>query len=138
MDDQDQPQYRVDEKLNIIVDKRVRTELGKSRLENLEKQKQLFWRDSVAEKMEKTLQHLEIELKALSEEMEGVEIKHNLLKLKVLTYPVGKEMIIVLDSLDIVNLVDWDSLEGGTVKEIREIEFRHGAGVIAKPAPRPE
>ena len=130
------PQYRVDEKLNIIVDSRVRTELERGKLKELEKQGQLFWRDSVGEKMEKNLQKLEIELRSLSEHMEDVEIQHNLLKLKVLTYPVGEEMIIRFDSLDIVNLVDWDSLEGEVLKEIEEIEVRRGTGIVVRPEKR--
>jgi hypothetical protein len=132
------PQYRVDEKLNVIVDNRIKKDLEKSRLEDLEKEVQLFWRDSVSEKMDQNLEKLEIELRALSEKMEDVEIQHNLLKLKVLTIPIGEDMIITLDSLDIVNLVEWDSLGSEVLKEFQEIEIRHGARVVAEPEPSPE
>jgi hypothetical protein len=131
------PRYRVDEKLNVIVDTRVRTELGKAKLKELEKQKHLFWRDSVAERMEKNLHKLEIELRDLSEDMEGAEIQYNLLKLKVLTHPIGENLIIALDSLDIVTMIDWDSLEGEVLKEIEKIEVRSGTGIVVTPKKRP-
>ncbi len=131
------PQYRVDEKLNIIVDNRVRKELEKARIEELDKQKQLFWRDSVAEDMEKNLEKLEIELRAFSEKMEDVEIQHNLLKLKVLAQPIGEELIIALDSLDIVTVIHWDSVEQELQKEIKKYELKKGTGVVVKPEKRP-
>jgi hypothetical protein len=131
------PRYRVDENLNIIVDSRVRRELEKARLEELEKQEQLFWRDSVSEKMEENLQKLEIELKAISEEIENVELKHNLLKLKVLTHPVGEDLIIALDSLDIVTLINWDSVKQNVEKEFNKYEIKKGTGVVVKPEKKP-
>jgi hypothetical protein len=123
------PPYRVDENLNIIVDSRVKRDLEKARLEELEKHDQLFWRDSVTETMEKNLQQLEIELKVLSEEMENIDIQHNLLKLKVLSHPVGNNMIITLDSLDIVNIINWDSLKGELKKEMSDIEQKRSPGI---------
>jgi hypothetical protein len=132
------PRYRVDKGLNVIVDNRVKKEMKRAQLEELEKETQLIWEDSVAEDMEKNLHKLEIELKALSEEMEEVEIRHNLLKLKVLTMPAGEEVTISLDSLDFVNLVDWDSLESEVLKEIKHIEIKGSKrGIVVEPEERP-
>ena len=136
--DDPRPRYRVDKGLNVIVDNRVKKEIKRARLEELEKEVQVIWEDSVAEEMEKNLHKLEIELKTLSEEMEEVEIRHNLLKLKVLATPAGEKMILSLDSLDIVNLVDWDSLEGEVLKEFKHIEIRGSSrGIVVEPEERP-
>jgi len=131
------PQFRVDKKLNIIVDNRMREELEKDRIEEMEQQKQVFWSDSVAEEMEKNLEKLEIELRAITEKMEDVEIQHNLLKLKVLAQPIGEELIIALDSLDIVTMIHWDSIEQEVQKEIKKSKLKKDSGVVVKPNKRP-
>ena len=128
------PKYRVDEKLNIIIDSRVRAELEKEKLlEAFEDQEQVFWRDSVAEGMEKHLQELEIELRSLSEEMDNIDIKHNLLKLKVLTHPVGEKVILALDSLDIVTIVKWDSIQDVVIDGIEQIEKKKHKSIVIEP-----
>jgi hypothetical protein len=129
------PQYRVDEKLNIVIDNRVKADLKREQLlEDLEEQDLIFWKDSVSENMEKDLHKLEIELKELSAD---IEIQHNMLKLKVLTHPVGEEVIIVLDSLDIVTMVNWDSLEGEVEKEMEKLETRRGTRIVVEPEKNP-
>jgi len=129
------PKYRVDEKLNIIIDSGVRSELEHEEfLEKLVEDHRLFWQDSVSEEMEKDLQELEIELKTLSEDM---EIQHNLLKLKVLTHPIGEKILISIDSLELINIVNWDSVEGVMTKEIGRYEVKKSTGttVITKEKP---
>jgi hypothetical protein len=123
-------QYRVDEKLNIIIDSRVRADLKREELlEKLEEEKRVFWTDSVSENMEKNLQKLEIELEALSEDL---EIQHNLLKLKILNHPVGENVIISIDSLDLISIVNWDSIEGEVAKEIEIFELKKSTGTSVR------
>lgn len=120
------PRYRVDEKLNIIIDSRVKADIKKDQLlKQLEEEKQVFWKDSVAENMEKELQKLEIKLQALSEDM---EIKHNVLKMKIMNHPVGEELIFSFDSLDLVTIVNIDSLEGEISKIIEKYEKEQNTG----------
>jgi hypothetical protein len=129
------PAYRVDEKLNIIMDNRVKPELEKEKLlETLESQEQIFWSDSVAESMEKDMEKLEIELRALTIELADFEIQRNLLKLKVLSHPVGENIIIALDSLDVVTMIKWDSIESEVTKEIREIDSKHKREIVVEPS----
>ena len=76
------PQYRVDDKLNIIIDSRIKTDLKMEQLlKELEEDERVFWKDSVAEKMEEELHSIEIKLQTLSEDM---KIKHNILKMKIM------------------------------------------------------
>ncbi len=127
------PHYRVDKKLNIIIDSRIKADLKREEiLKKFEEEERVFWKDSVAEKMEKDLHKLEVELKALSEDM---EIQHNLLKLKVLTHPVGEDLVITIDSLDLVTILNWDSLE--VAKEIEEHEVRRSTGAAVGPKDKP-
>ena len=120
------PRYRIDKKLNIIIDSREKADLKREDLlKKLEEEKRLFWRDSVSEGMEKDLHELEIELKTLSEEM---EIQHHLLKLKVLTHPITEGFTIAIDALDLITLANWDSLEDVVTKEIEKYEILENTG----------
>ena len=115
------PHYRVDKKLNIIIDNRVKADIKKDQLlKQLEEEKQVFWKDSVAEKMEKELQSLEIKLEALSEDM---AIKHNMLKMKIMNHPVGEDLVFTIDSLDLVTILNFDSLEKEMSKKIEQYEI---------------
>ncbi|MCK4560616.1 MAG: hypothetical protein KAV45_12600 [Calditrichia bacterium] len=129
------PQYRVDEKLNIIIDTRVKADLKREELlKKFEEEEHVFWKDSVAENMEKDLQKLEVELRALSEDM---EIQHNLLKLKVLTHPVGEDVLIMIDSLDLITIVNWDSIEGEVAIKIEEFKVKRSTGAAVGPKDKP-
>jgi hypothetical protein len=129
------PHYRVDKKLNIIIDRRVKADLKREELlKKFEEEERVFWKDSVAEKMEKDLHELEVKLRALSVDM---EIQHNLLKLKVLTHPVGEDFVIAIDSMDLVTIINWDSLEGEVAKEIEKYEVRGNTGVVVGPKDKP-
>ncbi len=129
------PHYRVDKKLNIIIDTRVKADLKREELlKKFEEEEHVFWKDSVAENMEKDLQKLEVELRALSEDM---EIQHNLLKLKVLTHPVGEDVLIMIDSLDLITLVNWDSIEGEVAIKIEELKVKRSTGAAVGPRDKP-
>jgi len=120
------PRYRIDEKLNVIIDNKVRADLKREELlKKLEDEKRLFWKDSVSESMEKELHKLEIELKSLSKEM---DIQHHILKLQVLTQPIKDGIDIALDSLDLVTIVNWDSLEEVVSEEIEKYESQKNTG----------
>jgi hypothetical protein len=125
------PQYRVDEKLNIIIDRRVKTDKKMEQLlEELEEDERVFWKDSVAEKMEKELQSLEIKLQTFSDDL---EIKHNILKMKIMNHPVGEGLVFSIDSLDLISLVNFDSLESELSKKIEYYEIEKNTGVKIKP-----
>jgi len=129
------PRYRVDEKLNIIIDSRVKADIKKDQLlKQLEEDGQVFWKDSVAEKMEKELQSLEIKIQALAEDM---EIKQNVLKMKIMTHPVGEDLIFSIDSLDLVTIVNFDSLEGEISKIIEKHEIEKSTGADLKSKSKP-
>ena len=129
------PHYRVDKKLNIIIDSRVKADLKRENLlKKFEEEEHVFWKDSVAENMEKDLQKLEVELRALSEDM---EIQHNLLKLKVLTHPVGEDVLIMIDSLDLITIINWDSIEGEVAIKIEELKVKRSTGAAVGPKDKP-
>lgn len=129
------PHYRVDKKLNIIIDSRVKADLKREELlKKFEEEERVFWKDSVAEKLEKDLHELEAKLRALSADM---EIQHNLLKLKVLTHPVGGEVFIALDSLDLVTIINWDSIEGEVAIKIEELKVKRSTGAAVGPKDKP-
>jgi len=124
------PQYRVDKELNIIIDTRVKAKLKREKLlKELEEDERVFWKDSVAEKMEKELQILEIQLQALSEDM---EIKHSILKMKIMNHPVGEELIFSIDSLDLITIINFDSLEEEMSKIIEQYEIDNSMEVEIK------
>jgi len=125
------PQYRIDEKLNVIIDNKVRADLKREELlKKLEDEKRLFWKDSVSESMEKELHKLEIELNTLSKEM---NIQHHILKLQVLTQPIKDGIDITLDSLDLMTIVNWDSLEDVVSEEIEKYENQKNTGSEVNP-----
>ena len=129
------PHYRVDKKLNIIIDSRVKADLKRENLlKKFEEEEHVFWKDSVAENMEKDLQKLEVELRALSEDM---QIQHNLLKLKVLTHPVGEDVLIMIDSLDLITIINWDSIEGEVAIKIEELKVKRSTGAAVRPKDKP-
>lgn len=129
------PQYRVDKKLNIVIDSRVKDELKEEQLlKDLEEDMIIFWKDSVAEDMERDLHKLEIELKELSTH---IELQHNMIKLKVLSHPVGEDLIIALDSLDILTMVKWDSVEEEMSKRIEKFELQMDSDIVIRPRPDP-
>jgi hypothetical protein len=125
------PRYRVDEKLNIIIDRRVKVDLKKEQfLKELEEDERVFWTDSMAENMEKELQSLEIKLEAFSEDL---EIKHNIIKMKIMNHPVGEGLVFSIDSLDLISLLNFDSLEGELSKKIEYYEIEKNNGVKIEP-----
>jgi hypothetical protein len=125
------PRYRIDEKLNVIIDNKVRADLKREELlKKLEDDKRLFWKDSVAESMEKELHKLEIELKTLSDEM---DVQHHILKLQVLTRPIHEGIDIDIDSLDLVTILNLDSLEDIVTKEIEKYESQNNLDSEIKP-----
>jgi hypothetical protein len=125
------PQYRVDDKLNIIIDSRVKHDIKREKLlKQLEEDEQVFWTDSIAENMEKALQSIELKLQTHSEDM---EIKHNILKMKIMTHPVSKKLIFSIDSLDLLTIINFDSLEGELSKKIEKYDIERGTGVEVRP-----
>lgn len=125
------PQYRVDEKLNFIIDSRVKADLKKEQfLKELEEDGRVFWKDSVAENLEKELYILEVKLQALSEDM---EIEHSILKMKIMNHPVDEELIISIDSLDLISIINFDSLEEQLSKKIELYEIENSTGGKVNP-----
>lgn len=112
--------YRVDENLNVILDSRVRKTLEKEKvLHRLEKQESIVWIDNMAESFKEDLKRIEIEMEALGEEHDA---RKSMLKLRILTQPIIEKGMMIIDSLNITTIINWDSLEGEIV---RGIESEH-------------
>ena len=110
--------YRVDENLNIIIDSKVRPDLENEEvLLRLEEDKRLIWMDNMEEELNKSLVRLELQLQVLSKNR---EINESLLKAKILTHPESGEVVIVSDSLELVTIVHWDSLENQVRHEMKQ------------------
>ncbi len=110
--------YRVDENLNIIIDNKVRPDLENEEvLLRLEEDKRLIWMDNMEEELNKSLVRLELQLQVLSKNR---EINESLLKAKILTHPESGEVVIVSDSLELVTIVHWDSLENQIRHELEQ------------------
>jgi hypothetical protein len=102
-------EYRVDDNLNVIIDSRAREELKKAEiLHQLETEKRVVWIDNMADSLQKDLEKIELELQELGSEDNA---QKNLLKLKILTRPLIKKSMIVIDSLHLGMVINWDSLE---------------------------
>ena len=114
------PPYRIDKDLNIIIDKREKTKLEhENLLKKLEAEKRLFWADSVTENMQKELHQLENKVKSLSVD---VDLKHKLLKLKILTQPITEKIDSSIDSLELETVLNWDSLQDIVTKEVKKVD----------------
>jgi hypothetical protein len=116
-------EYRVDEKLNVIIDSRARERLEKEEvIHRLEEQKGIVWIENMAESFQKDLEKIEVELEALGNEHEA---QKTMLKLKILTQPIIEKGIMIIDSLHISTAINWDSLETEITKDIEEdAEYR--------------
>jgi len=110
--------YRVDSNLNIIIDSSERQKLQNDTfIRKLEKEKRLVWMHDMVANLKKDLQKLEGELAGQQKEHhQNIEQ----MKLQMLAQPFIDRSIMLLDSLEIVNRIDWDSLQKQVVKEIEE------------------
>ena len=88
-------------------------------LKKLEAEKRLFWADSVTENMQKELHQLENKVKSLSVD---VDLKHKLLKLKILTQPITEKIDSSIDSLELETVLNWDSLQDIVTKEVKKVD----------------
>ncbi len=118
-------EYRVDEQLNVIIDSRVREKLEKEEvLHRLEEQKRIVWIDNMAESLQKDLEKIEVELEAIGHEDDA---RKNMLKLKILAQPMIEKGMMIIDSLNIITVINWDSLENEIVQGLesdQESEMR--------------
>ncbi len=115
--------YRVDENLNVIIDSRVRHRLEKEEiLRHLEEQKRVVWIDNMAESLKKDLDKIEIELEAMGQEH---NTRKNILKLKILTQPIIEKGMMIIDSINVISVINWDSLENELARE-----FEHQDEII--------
>jgi hypothetical protein len=112
--------YRVDSRLNIIIDSRERQNLeNEAFIRQLEEEKRLVWMHDMAENLKKELQKLETDLAEKNKEhLENLD----LMELKELAQPVIDRGIMIIDSLGIISEINWDSL-GRRVEEEIEREY---------------
>lgn len=110
--------YRVDSNLNIIIDSSERQKLQNDTfIRKLEKEKRLVWVQDMIANLKKDLKKLEGEIAE-----QKLEYNQNIeqMKLQMLAEPFIDKSIMLLDSLDIVNSIDWDSLQKQVTKEIEK------------------
>jgi hypothetical protein len=121
--------YRVDNRLNIIIDSRERKKLENEEfIRKLEEEKRVVWMHDMVENLKKDLQTMEKEL-AQKKNIYTKDI--DLKQLKVLVQPVIDRGIMIIDSLKIVSDISWDSLE----KKVEdELERENRAQKLIDPA----
>jgi len=116
--------YRVDSNLNIIIDSSERQKLQNDTfIRKLEKEKRLIWVQDMIANLKKDLKKLEDELAEQKQEYNQNIQNIEQMKLQMLAEPFIDKSIMLLDSLEIVNSIDWDSLQKQVVKEL-EKEYR--------------
>ena len=115
------PEFRVDANLNVIIDSRVKEELEKANLlRELEMKKQIVWLDNFEEKIDHNMSELKIEMEAAIAEQE--RMNEQILKLRVLSQPLVEEGILMVDSLDIVKVIPWDSIKHSIDIEVEQMK----------------
>ena len=83
----------------------------------LEEDKRLIWMDNMEEELNKSLVRLELQLQVLSKNR---EINESLLKAKILTHHESGEVVLVSDSLELLTIIHWDSVENEVRHELEE------------------
>jgi archaellum biogenesis ATPase FlaH len=112
--------YRVDENLNVIIDSRVRASMEKEEVMlHLEEQKRVFWIDNMAESLKNDLEKIEVELEAIGIEHDS---RKNRLKLKILAQPIIEKGMMIIDSINVISVINWDSLEKEIGREFEPVE----------------
>ena len=109
--------YRVDSKLNIIIDSSERQRLeNEAFIRKLEQEKQLVW-------MYDMVKNLKIDLKTLEKELTNKHLEYDKneahVRLEILAQPIIDKSFMIIDSLDNVTGINWDSLEKQIVDGIK-------------------